>query len=80
MLPRVTAQPAVDQLVDGGAQREPAFAGSGAGVEQQRPIVAEEQVEERRLVADSHVLTKDVRVFVAGVHLDIGIGVVLGRL
>src|SRR5204863_3519660 len=42
----------------------------GAGVEQQRPVVAEQQVHERRLEADRLALAQDPGVLVVPVGLD----------
>jgi hypothetical protein len=49
---RMLLEPGPDQLVDGGPQREADRLGGGAAVHQQRPVVAEQQVEERRFVRD----------------------------
>jgi N-acetylmuramoyl-L-alanine amidase len=44
--------------------------GRGAGIEQQRPVVAEDQVEERGLIVDRLALPQDDRVLVIAVDLD----------
>jgi hypothetical protein len=62
------------------AQQEELQVRGRAGVEQEGPGGSEEQEHERRLVVDRLVLAKDVGVLVAGVDLDVGIGVVLGGL
>jgi hypothetical protein len=69
-------QPAVEQAVHGGAQREELGIGGGAGVDQQRPVVAEQQVQERRLVVDGLVLAQDHGVLVVAVDLDLRVAVV----
>jgi hypothetical protein len=44
------------------------------------PESTEQQEHERRFIADRFVLAQDIGVLVAGVDLDVGIGVVLSRL
>jgi hypothetical protein len=75
---RVAGQPAIHDRVNGAAQREEPRIGGGTGVEQDSPAGAEQQEHERRLVVHRLVLAQDVGVLVAGVDLDVGIGVVLG--
>src|SRR5947208_2443771 len=58
-------RPAVDDRIDGGAQREELRVRGSAGVQQEGPGGSEEQEHERRLVVDRLVLAKDVGVLVA---------------
>ena len=60
-----------EQAIDGVAH--PAVR-DGAGVEQQRPLGAAQQVEKRRLVVHVLALPQDERGVVDGVHLDHGVG------
>ena len=76
----MTRQPALDDRIDGPAQREELRARGSTGVEKEGSGAAEQQEHERRLVMDRLVLAQDVGVLVAGVDLDVGIGVVLGGL
>ena len=69
-------QPAGQQAVHGGAQREELLLRGGAGVHQQRPVVAEQQVQERRLVVDRLVLAQDHGVVVVAVDLELRVAVV----
>ena len=74
-LARVPGQPDRDQPVDLGAQREPLGIGGRPGVEQQRPVVAEQQEHERRLVVDTLALPQDDGVLVVVVDLDLRLAV-----
>src|SRR5215467_9146865 len=77
---RMTGQPAADDRIDGAPQREELRARGSTGVEKEGSGAAKEQEHERRLVVDRLVLAQDIGVLVAGVDLDVGIGVVLGGL
>ena len=72
-LARMLAEPVGDQPVDSLSQRELGSVGCRASVEQQGSVIAEEQVQERRLVVDRLALAQDDRVLVVVVHLDLGI-------
>lgn len=78
-MPGVTREPGFYELVDHLAKREELGGRGGTGVDQHRPLVAEEQVQERRFVVDRHVLPEDERVLVVVMDLDVRVGVVLGR-
>jgi len=78
-VPRMSREPAVDQVVDDAAQREEFGRLGRAGVDEHRPGIAEHQEHERRLVVDRLVLPQDVRVLVVRMDLDLGVGVVLRR-
>ena len=74
----MAVQPAVDDRIDGAAQREEPRDGGRAGVEKEGPAAPEQEEHERRFIVDRLVLAQDIGVLVASVDLDVGIGVVLG--
>ena len=77
--PRVPGQPCLDQVIHRLTHRAPCGVVGRAGVEQHRADVAEEQVEKRRLVADRLALTKDDRMLVDAMHLDLRLAAAAAR-
>ena len=69
-------KPGFHEAVDNAAQREEVRGCGGAGIDEHGPGVAEQQEHERRLIVDRHVLAQDERVLVAGMDLDVRVGVV----
>ena len=72
--PGILRQPRVDQTVHGLPQRKSVRVLGRAGVQQERPVVAEKQEDERRLGMDRLALPEDDGVLVVGMHLDRRIG------
>jgi len=75
-LARVLGEPSLDDSVHGLAQRVPNGFLARAGVEEHRPLVAEQQVQERRLGREGLALPQHIGVRVVPVHLEgrVGIG------
>jgi hypothetical protein len=65
----VAGEPLRDEAVNRGPQRHPPRVGNRAGVQQQRPVVAEQQVHKRRLVRHRLALPEHERVLVEPVDL-----------
>ncbi len=78
-LPRVGGQPVPQDTVHGLPQRERGRISGGPGVQQQRPVIAAEQVDERRLVVHGLALSQHEGVRIVSVHTDLGISVPPGR-
>ena len=70
----VPRSPRRDDLVHGVPEREEVRVRGRAGVVQQHRVLAEQQVQERRLVVDALALAEDVRVLVEGDDLDGRVG------
>jgi hypothetical protein len=79
VVPGMAGQPAAQETLDRGPQREELRLQGRAAVHQQRLVGAQQQVQERRFVVHRHVLPQDHGVVVVVVDLDLRVSVVLGR-
>ena len=71
------SQPSGHEAVDRLTQRAVRRLVAGAGIQQQRTIIAEEQIEEGGLTADGLVLPQHVGVRIIGVDLENQVGAAL---
>jgi hypothetical protein len=75
VLARMLDEPGLDDLVHGLAQRVLDGLLAGAGVEEHRPLTAEQQVEKGRLGGEGLALPQHVGMRVVAVHLERWVGV-----
>ena len=75
VLARMLGKPCLDDSVHGLAQRVPNGFLARAGVEEHRPLAAEQQVQERRLGREGLALPQHIGVRVVPVHLERRVGV-----
>src|SRR5512134_3326421 len=73
-LAAATSPAAREQLVDRAPERKAIAVRRRAGVVEERPVVADQQIEKRRLEVDALALPQDERIVVVGDHLDRRIG------